>query len=231
MTESDQRAETWKPVPAMDGCTYSGYEASDKGGFRSVDRRQGNRQLRGKVLATRRHEDGYRLINIRCDSTDPDHDRVHTFAAHKVVLHTFAGPPGPGQEACHSPRGPAFNWWPEGVRWGTRPENDAERVAALRQAGRSGNGRALPAPKQVRLCILCSAPVTHGGRRCHECVVRIGRHAARLLRTGLSPDEVAVRLDYPSPSGVAALAVRYGRRPWPQRVMVTLRGILARRGR
>ena len=103
MTDSDERPETWKPVAPMDGCTFSGYEASDKGRYRSIDRKHGNRQLRGKVLATRRNDDGYVLVNIRCDSTDPDHNRVHTFSGHKVdALPRSPGAPEPGQEACHS---------------------------------------------------------------------------------------------------------------------------------
>ena len=130
MTISDERAETWKPVAPLDGCTFSGYEASDKGRYRSIDRTVGNRRLKGKVLATRRTDDGYVLVNIRCDSTDPAHNRVHTVTGHKVVLTTFDRPCPPGMEACHSDRGPAFNWWPEGVRWGTKPENHADMVAA-----------------------------------------------------------------------------------------------------
>ena len=106
---------------------------SDKGRGRSIDRMSGNRQLRGKVLATRRHDDGYLLITFRCDSTDPEHKRAHTFTVHKVVLYTFAGEPEAGQEACHSERGPAFNWWPEGVRWGTKAENHADRWPQARQ--------------------------------------------------------------------------------------------------
>ena len=134
-TDSDERPETWRPVAPMDGCTFCGYEASDKGRYRSIDRKVGNRQLKGKVLATRRSDDGYVLVNIRCDSTDPDHNRVHTFSGHKIVLHTFAGEPEPGQEACHCDRrarrstgGPRVSggtarpgitptWWPLARRW------------------------------------------------------------------------------------------------------------------
>lgn len=210
-TSSDERPETWKPVPLMDGCCFSGYEASDKGGYRSVDRMSGNRHLKGKVLATRRHDDGYRLINIRCDSTDPDHNRVHTFAAHKVTLYTFAGPPEPGQEACHSRRGPAFNWWPEGVRWDSRPANDAERTAALASQGRAANGRPAVAPKPPAMCIRCGGPITRpGGRRCHECVVAIGQEAADLMRGGVRLEDANERLEYGNAVYLHALAVRYG---------------------
>ena len=169
------RPEGWRPVAPLDGCTFSGYETSDKGRYRSIDRKQGNRQLRGKVLATRRNDDGYVLVNIRCDSTDPEHGRVHTISGQKIVLYTFAGEPEPGQEACHSDRGKAFNWYPEGVRWGSRPENLADMAAE----GRAANGRPFAAPKPPASCIRCGGPITRpGGRRCHECIVAIGREAA-----------------------------------------------------
>ena len=45
-----ERPEGWRAVAPLDGCTFSGYECSDKGHARSIDRKQGNRQLRGKVL-------------------------------------------------------------------------------------------------------------------------------------------------------------------------------------
>ena len=230
MTDSDERPEAWKPVADMDGCAFPGYEVSDKGSGRSVDRVSRGRRYSGKVLSTRRNDDGYVLVDMRCDSTDPEHKRRHTFTMHRVVLTTFDKPCPPGMEACHSERGPAFNWWPEGVRWDTWAANDAERTAALAGKGRAANGRPIPAPKPVRLCILCEEPVTKGGRRCHACVVRLGQEAAALLRAGVSLDEAAARLNYPSVSGLGTLAARYGaRQPWAARVAVTLRGVFRRR--
>ena len=211
MTGSNDRPETWKPVPTMDGCTFSGYEVSDKGQARSIDRKQGNRSLRGKVLATKPHEDGYALISIRCDSTDPNHDRRHTLTMHKLVLTTFDKPCPPGMEACHSPRGPAFNWWPEGIRWDTKPANDAERVAALAAEGRAANGRPMAAPKPPPApCIRCGGPVTKGGRRCHACVVAIGREAADLLRAGVRLEDANDQVGYANAVYLHALAVKYG---------------------
>lgn len=90
MTDSDDRPEAWKAVPEIEGCTFSGYEASDQGRYRSVDRQLGNRRLTGKVLSTRRNDDGYVLVNIRCDN--PGHKGAHTHAGHKVTLYTFAAP-------------------------------------------------------------------------------------------------------------------------------------------
>jgi hypothetical protein len=228
--ESDER---WVPVPEIDGCTFSAYRASTGGRVRSIDRTVGVRRVRGVVLKpTPNNRGGYLLISMSCDNPEPEHPK-HKITVHKVILNTFAGPCPPGMEACHGPGGPADNRWPDsGLRWGSKPENDAERIEALRRAGRSGNGRAVPAPKIHRPCILCAAPVTHGGRRCHDCVVKIGQEAARLLATGMSLEEVAAQLDYPTANGVASLALRYGppvRVPWTRRVTATLRGIFGRR--
>jgi NUMOD4 motif len=202
MTDSDERLEDWRPVAPMDGCTFSGYEASDKGRYRSIDRKSGNRSLKGKVLSTRLDDGGYVLVNIRCDSTDPDHNRVHTFLGHKVTLCTFAGPPKPGQEACHSPRGPAFNWWPEGVRWGTKPENHADQVAA--------GTATTPEPSfPCRNAPTCTNMVRGEGKRCRDCVVQLGVDAAALLNDGTPLTEVARHFRV-SDEWVFRLAGEYG---------------------
>lgn len=201
-TDGNERPETWRPVPEIDGCTFGGYEASDKGAYRSIDRKVGNRNLKGKVLATSRHEDGYRLVTIRCDSTDPEHRRAHTFAAHKVTLYTFAGPPGFAQEACHSDRGPAFNWWPEGVRWGTKAENHADMVAA----GTAVVPEAFPCVNHA----LCGGMVRNPGRRCRECVQAVGREAAQLLMLGMNAQDVAERFGYKDTRFVISVAQEHG---------------------
>lgn len=203
MTDSDERPETWKAVAPMDGCTFAGYESSDKGRYRSVDRKSGNRQLKGKVLSARYDGDGYVLINFRCDSTDPAHNRVHTFLGHKVVLTTFDKPCPPGMEARHSPRGPAYNWWPEGVRWGTKAENHADMV----EAGTA----TMPAPSfPCRNAPTCGNMVRTKDRRCVECVRQVGREAAGMLRSGNKTlEEVAAHFGN-SPDWIFRLAVEHG---------------------
>ena len=201
-TDSDQRPETWKPVAPMDGCTFSGYQASDQGRYRSIDRTAGNRSYRGKILAIRLDDDGYVRINLRCDSTDPGHDRRHTLSGHRVVLTTFDRPCPPGMEACHSDRGPAFNWWPEGIRWDTKPANEADKPVPPGP----------PVPQYPCLnAPLCSSLVIHEGRRCRACVAAVGREAAQLLRRGVNLMDVAQRYGYTGPDWVFKLAVERGR--------------------
>jgi len=202
-TDSSERPEDWRQVADLDGCTFSGYETSDKGQARSVDRKVGNRSLKGKQLATRRTDDGYVLVNIRCDSTDPEHNRVHTVTMHKIVLYTFAGVPAAGQEACHSNRGPAFNWFPEGVRWGTKPENHADMVAA--------GTAVVPASFPCRNYVRCGGTVKTQGRRCVECVADVGMHAGQMLAFGMPLQQVAERFGYTGDDWVFKLAVEHGR--------------------
>ena len=202
MTDSDERPERWKPVEPMDGCTFSGYEASDKAQARSIDRMSGNRQLRGKTLSTRLDGDGYVLVDLRCDSTDPAHKRKHTLLMHKVVLTTFDKPCPEGMETCHSDRGPAFNWWPEGIRWGTKPENHADMVAA--------GTAVIPEPSFECVNFLtCGNMVRTSGRRCFPCVQDVGRAAAGMLNGGQPLDKVAERFGN-SADWIFRLAAEHG---------------------
>ena len=197
-----ERAERWQAVPRIDDCSFDGYQSSDKGAFRSVDRVISGRAYKGQPLRTRAHEDGYRLITIRCDSAEPGHKRAHTFQAGAVVLYTFAGAPGPGQECCHSNRGPAFNWFPEGVRWDTKAGNHADQVAA--------GTATIPEPTfGCKNAPACGNKVRKPDRRCVECVRQVGLDAARMLRDGATLAEVS-ELHGNSQDWIWRLAVEHG---------------------
>jgi hypothetical protein len=202
MTDSDERPEAWKPVPEIDGCTFSGYEASDKGRARSIDRVSRGRRYSGRDLSLRPDKDGYILTDFRCD--DPERcprGGKHTFSVHKVVLTTFDRPCPPGMEACHSRRGPSFNWWPEGVRWGTKPENEADKPEPS----------TAPEPTfPCRNAPTCGNLVVNEGRRCLDCVAGVGREAAGLLRAGTPLQEVAEHFGYTGGDWVYSLAVKHG---------------------
>jgi hypothetical protein len=217
VTASDTRAETWKPIPG-----FSAYQASDLGRIRSLDRKAGDRQLRGVVLKTRLNNRGYVLVNLTDDA-----GVKQTRTVHSLVLETFAGPCPDGCEALHANDVPADNRWPGNLRWGTPEENMADRA-------RNSPAAPKPPPKP---CVRCGGKVDKGGRRCHACVVEIGVEAAALLDEGVPLDEAAERLEYPSLAGLHTLARKYGgyaqqppvRPPLSQRVMTALRS-LARRG-
>lgn len=202
MTDSSERPETWKPVAPMDGCSFPGYEASDKGQARSVDRVAHGRRYRGKDLSLRPDKDGYTLADFRC--ADPARCRTrgrHTIPMHKVVLTTFDRPCPPGMECCHSDRGPAFNWYPEGIRWGTKPENEADKPEPPTAPEPTFPCRNAPA---------CGNKVVNEGRRCLDCVAEVGREAADMLRAGTPLQEVAEHFGYTGGDWVYSLAVKIG---------------------
>lgn len=180
----------WKPIPG-----FSAYEASHRGYVRSIDRLNGGRQLRGRVLKARvAGTSPYPLVNL----TD-DRGVRQTRTVHSLVLLAFAGPCPPGMEALHKHDNPEDNRWPEELSWGTHPDNVAQRMV---------NSPA--APKPVKVCARCQEPFEGNGRRCHGCVVAIGQEAARRLVSGEDLDKAALALDYPSVVGLMRLAVRYG---------------------
>jgi HNH endonuclease/NUMOD4 motif len=200
MTDS----EVWRPVPG-----YPGYEASDIAGpdlhgrFRSVDREQHGRTYRGTVLSTRVSNKGYVLVDL--------HDtqgHKKTRSAHTVLLETWVGPRPRGHEACHANDVSTDNRL-ENLRWDDPPANVEDTFR---------NGRPRAAPKPDRPCVRCGAviPPGRGGRRCHTCVTEIGEQAADWLRSGVSLDEVADKMDYPHLSGLHQLARVYGGYGVPQ---------------
>ena len=189
MTDSDTQTETWKPIPG-----YPHYEVSDRGRVRSIPRTARGRTYRSVVMSTRVSNRGYVLVDVR----DARGDR-QTRSMHKLVLEAFAGPCPPGMEARHLNDDPTDNRWPENLRWGTKPENMADRMR---------NHPAAPKPPKV--CVRCSAGFEGSGRRCHPCVTEIGERAAQLLAAGVPLDKVAENLDYPSVAGVLVLAQKYG---------------------
>jgi hypothetical protein len=193
MTVSEQKTETWKPIP---GAGY--YEASDWGHVRSVDRTIGGRFYKGVVLKPREDADGYLRVNI----TNDRGERQHNESVARLVLMAH-DPEGyrPGLHACHGPNGKRDNRLTE-LRWDT-PEANREEALAVRLENSP------PKPKPPKVCPRCGREHAGKGRNCHDCVVEIGVYGARELAAGTPLDRVADALGYP-PAGVYNLAVRYG---------------------
>lgn len=115
--------EIWKPVPG-----FEGYEASDLGRVRSVDReivqisRRGTeyrRFLRGKILAQSPHRDGHLMVALGASGG--------TKRVHNLVMLAFVGEPPAGLEGCHNDGIPTNNLLTN-LRYGTRGDNIADRV-------------------------------------------------------------------------------------------------------
>jgi NUMOD4 motif len=223
-------SERWKAIP--DG---PGYEASTHGNFRSVDRvTPSGRHVKGQPIATTVNNRGYVLVKYR----NARGERV-TKTAHTVLLETFDGPCPPGMEARHLDDNPLHNRWEPGAEaesrarggnllWGTKAQNREDR--------KRNTPTAAPAPRPQRACVKCGAPFAGNGRRCHPCVVAIGKDAAERLAGGQTLAQAMKALDYPSAEGLHVLAVRYGgygaRKSWWSRSVkprvVTLRNRLPR---
>jgi hypothetical protein len=114
-------AERWAPIPGFDG-----YEASDLGRIRSVDRTvetvRGPWRLKGRVLKP--------VI----EHTRPDYKRatVHlgkspTLRVATLVLLAFVGPAPEGTECCHN-NGNSLDNRLSNLRWDTHGENILDQV-------------------------------------------------------------------------------------------------------
>lgn len=97
----------WRPIPG-----HPGYEASDDGLVRSLDRLdKAGRQRKGRIL--KQHLlNGYPAVRINGRSL-----RVH-----RLVLLAFEGPCPKGMEACHYNGNPLDNRI-ENLRWDTHRSN------------------------------------------------------------------------------------------------------------
>jgi hypothetical protein len=215
--------ETWKS-PAG----FSAYEASDdsvwtlgedgkpaqvSGGIRSVDRTVRGRFYRGTLLKAKlvANSGGYAAVNV----TD-DQGVKRTLLVHRFILLAHVGPCPEGMETRHLVNDPLD------CRWA--PGETAEEVMASggnimngwpsEQSGdqfRNGSRRRAE-PKPERRCVCCDAVMDAraNGRRCHPCVVSIGKRAADLLWSGMDLAKACEELDYPSETGLHTLAKKYG---------------------
>jgi hypothetical protein len=231
-------SEIWKPVARDEnGREYPGYEVSDHGNYRSVDRTLGSgRRVRGKPLTVRASNRGYGLVDLR----DADGNKV-TRSAHKPVLETHHKLCPPGMEARHlddDSRNNRFvpaataeesrrlggNLW-----WGTKEDQHRDKVR---------NGGAKPPPGPSYDCLnhdRCKGKVKNPGRRCLPCVEQVGRDAAQMLNRGENLLKVAQQFGYSGTRWTYQLAVKHGgyagteaqaltqRRSWLRRVTATVR--------
>jgi hypothetical protein len=183
MTDSYIRGGTFKTIPG-----YSRYEVSDRGYIRNV--------ITDRLMAMNPNNEGYLRLSLVRD----DGKRVNVLV-HRCVLLAHAGPPQDGQEACHGEGGQLDNRYPENLRWGTKPENERDKIAA----------GTTPKPNPTHPCKDgCGALVISEGRRCLDCVQRVGREATAMLNRGVNLYDVAEHFGYTAPDWVWRLAVEHG---------------------
>lgn len=112
---------------------YQGYEVSNNGRVRSVDRfverHYGDRTdtafYRGRVLRPAPSPSGHMHVWVRnvAESKSP----YRCEHVHLLVLKAFRGEPGPGLQCCHNDGNPANNCL-DNLRWDTRSANGHDRV-------------------------------------------------------------------------------------------------------
>jgi len=113
--------ESWRAVPGQPG-----YEVSDLGRVRSVDRvvhfpDGRKRRAPGVLLSPVVDKDGYRHVGLP----------GRRWPVHQLVLVAFVGPRPDGQEALHGNDVPHDNRLAN-LRWGTRGDNMQDAVARRR---------------------------------------------------------------------------------------------------
>jgi hypothetical protein len=183
MTDSDVQTIEWKTWPG-----FSRYEASHRGQIR-------NRRT-GRPLATTRDPDGRKRLNLYAD----DGSRPNVSVA-RCVLTAHHRAPEPLEEACHGLGGPGDDRWPENIRWDDKAGNEHDKIAA----------GTTPKPNPTYPCKDgCGELVINEGRRCKECVERVGREAAAMLGRGVNLYDVAEHFGYTAPDWVWKLAVEHG---------------------
>lgn len=113
--------ERWLPIPG-----FAGYEVSDMGRVRSIDRTITSRRIggaitlfrRGRLLSLKTHKrTGYVGVEIAGRDT----------LVHRLVLAAFVGPCPSGRESAHGD-GVRSNNQLSNLRYATRAENAADRV-------------------------------------------------------------------------------------------------------
>lgn len=158
--------ERWAPIPG-----HEGYEASDLGRVRSLDRKITNRngvtqRRKGMMLRQWKDQDGY--WQTRCGTGSP-------FLVHRLVLSAFVGPCPDGMQGCHN-NADRSDARLVNLRWDTPRENSADMIrhgnspmATKRECLR---GHPLFPPN------LNPGQLKAGGRACRACA----KAAARIYR-------------------------------------------------
>jgi hypothetical protein len=134
-------AERWAVIPG-----FEGYEASSAGRIRSVERLNSRGQFRrGRVLASHPRKHGYAFVVLYRDGVR------HQCTVHRLVTLAFHGRPHRYKTAAGKIRrmearhinGIKSNCRARNLCWGTRAENDADKIVhgTVARGERNGNSK------------------------------------------------------------------------------------------
>jgi hypothetical protein len=104
----DESSERWCPYPGFAGF----YEVSDLGRVYSLPRATTPGGIRDPYIGVW----GYRTVNLS------KYGKIYYRRVGRMVLETWVGPPGPGEEACHGPGGPLDDSLPN-LCWDSKAKN------------------------------------------------------------------------------------------------------------
>jgi len=144
----------WRAIPDWEGR----YEVSDTGQVRSVDRRVRDARgydvfMRGQPIKSRLVR-GYPQVNLMRPG------KTWSAKVHTLVLLAFVGQRPDGHEARHL-NGDRTDNRLENLRWGTREENDADRVKHNSLKG-TNNARVKLTAFQAFMLRESSSEITNG---------------------------------------------------------------------
>jgi HNH endonuclease/NUMOD4 motif len=151
--------ENWRPIPG-----HAGYEVSDLGRVRSIDRvvtkTQGGRAVqvrrKGRVLRPYVSGSGYLILRLGSDSG--------LAYVHQLVLLAFVGPRPAGCQAAHDD-GNRLNNVVANLRWATASENNIDK----RRHGTSSLGARKSRCKYGHAFDEANTVLVQGRRRCKTC--------------------------------------------------------------
>lgn len=174
--------EQWRPVVG-----YAGYEVSDLGQVRSLDRKvkHGARTMSvaGRVRKVQLDHDGYQKVSLSREGHRPKLVFVH-----HLVLEAFVGPRPVGQECCHGPGGRTDNRLTN-LRWDTKSENMKDVVRHGGVPWRARLVRECPRGHLLRDPNLFESDKRAGRRGCRSC------QCTHRVRDGLSWQEFLDKAD------------------------------------
>lgn len=154
----NEDAERWMPVVGFEGL----YEVSDCGNVRSLDRLdRRSRRVNGVSMTP---GDKGKTEHLKVDLRS--FGRRRSILVHRLVLEAFDGPCPEGMECRHLDGDPTNNRLAN-LRWGTRSENNLDRVAH----GTHHQARKTHCPMGHRLAEpnIVPAEARRGGRACLAC--------------------------------------------------------------
>jgi hypothetical protein len=134
--------EIWRPIPGRNG-----YEVSDLGRVRSVDRVVAKTSRSGSIVLARLKGRVLRLSTAGSDYLFVSFSRGRAYV-HHLVLEAFVGPRPAGYQAAHGDGNPINNTLAN-LRWATPKENEADKRmhGTLPVGTKSAQGRKTQCPR------------------------------------------------------------------------------------